>query len=496
MDSSEQALRFHEEGLNAFREQRFDVAVESFQKALRLSPSSPVLLWNLGNALALNGNWDLAKNQWLRAVDLNPEFGDAHLNLGTYYAEHRDHEHALKHLGRALTLMPQRAEIQASLGHLCTRIGKISEAIVYFQRAYHLDPQKREFLLNYGIACDKEGQSSLAVHAYHEVIRSSKELEVQARVFWGLMCLQRRHFRAGWALAESRHAMQNLYPKELVPSQPLEKDLRGQRLFILDEQGLGDTLQFIRFAPLLKHRGAEVRFISNAAMSSLLTRTPGLDAVDQEADVRPTDRIIPTMSLPYFLQLHSEEDYRMDRPYIFPRLDWVQEMARQLEEFKGPRKLNVGIVWKGNPNHRWDHLRSISFENVDRAWIQNPKLKDIAWVSVQLDEGSSQMFKGTSKDGRLSPSESFEQTAGLIQNLDVLITVDTSMAHLAGAMGKRVWLLLPPQPDWRWGLKGSSSIWYPSMRLYRAQHFLKWDDVFQKVTEDLAGEIKGAVSAV
>ena len=289
-------------------------------------------------------------------------------------------------------------------------------------------------------------------------------------------------FEQGWAGYEWRWKCKEF--GSLPPFQPPLWDgsfLDGRTILVHAEQGLGDTLQFIRYVPSLHQRGGRVILMCQPPLVRLLTRSPGIERLLAHGDPVPEfDVHTPLLSLPRLLGT-TLESVPADVPYLEAEPQLVEAWRHRLGSYPG---FKVGIVWQGNPKFRLDRLRSIPLAQ----FAPLARVPGVHQFSLQKGPGAEQLaavtdrFPVTDLGRRL---DDFMDTAAVLKNLDLVISVDTAIAHLAGALGIPVWVALPFAPDWRWLMGREDSPWYPTMRLFRQTRPGQWEDVFHHIAEAL-----------
>jgi hypothetical protein len=299
------------------------------------------------------------------------------------------------------------------------------------------------------------------------------------------------NFQEGWHEYECRFMRPNwkdVYPYRLSGARWDGRSFEGRQLLIHDEQGLGDTLQFLRYLPMAKAMGGKVIFEVRGKLLPLLKNVSGADeVVSRSPDGEPNvdyDLFVPMLSLPAILGTLLQT-VPAQIPYLFADNDLVCSWAARLSSIAG---FKVGICWQGNPANAADRRRSVPLKLFEPL----ARIQGIQLISLQKIHGLEQLAEmpadGSIIDlGRELDENSgvFMDTAAVLKNLDLVITSDTAVPHLAGALGVPVWLLLPYSPDWRWLTKGSHSPWYPTMRLYRQPDPGNWTAVFQRVSQHL-----------
>lgn len=491
---------------------RPEEAVETLRRAIALRPDLAELHVNLGAALKALGRLDEARDVLEHAIRLRPDFAQAHITLGNVERAAGDAQAALvayeravkiapgsaaalsnqglalKDLGRrdeaitrfraALTANPGAAELHYNFGNTLRETGALDEAAEALARAVALDPRHKQALTNLGVTLRDLGRIDDALDAFDRAIALDADY---ADAHWNraLACLLAGDFERGWPAYEWRWRATGMQPRPF--EQPLwdGAPLDGRTILLHAEQGLGDTIHFIRYAPMVAARGGRVIVECQAPLVRLVETCAGIQRVMARGESLPTfDVHAPLMSLPGLFGT------RLDTipaavPYLAPPQDGKRELATAIDAASLRRKL--GIVWAGNPDHNNDRNRSIA----PALFADLAKRPDVALFGLQkgVEPDAIQALPGVPN---LAPwLADFADTAFAVSRLDLVITVDTAMAHLAGALNRPVWLLLPFAPEWRWLLGREDSPWYPSMRIFRQARPGDWRGVMDRVSEAL-----------
>jgi len=432
---------------------RWPEAVAAFQRALQIAPDRPEIPFNLGNTYARAGDADKAIASYQQALALSPEFRKAHTNLGNVLMECDRLEEAISHFRRALALQPDGPEMHYNLGVALSRSAQWDETIARFQRAIDLKPD-------------------------------------YADPHWALapVLLRLGRHEEGWRIL-TRHGQ---CPEPAVPQRDFAapkwdgSPAEGQTILIHEEQGHGDAIQFLRYVPFIRARARAGRVIVEcpAPLKRLVRQSGsfGAEIVDRDAPATPLpsfDRHIPFLDLPS--ALGQWEPLPMVEPYL-----QADSTSRALwREKLGIRShLRVGLSWAGNPRHRNDRHRSMPPERL----LPLLHLPGITYYTLQIKPSTGQP-RSLMEVGLIDLTgdiTDFADSAALLAELDLVITVDTAVAHLGGALGRPVWTLLPFVPDWRWGLEREDTPWYPTMRLFRQPAPGDWDSVIHRVVAELS----------
>ncbi|MDR3592043.1 MAG: tetratricopeptide repeat protein [Negativicutes bacterium] len=441
--------RYINEGLALARQGELRQAALLLCLAVKLDPDRAEAYRHLGEVLIPLQRWEDAEACFFRAVALQPHFPEAHNYLGVVLNHKKDLSGAEACYQRAIGQNPGYAEAYHNLGSCFKQANRIDEAEACYRRALELQPDLRD------------SRFSLAT-----------------------LYLLRGEYELGWQLHESR--WQGDFRLDIPLWQG--EDLTGCKILLFFEQGYGDMLQFVRYAYIVAKQAAVTVWIQKPLKRLL--------AGSQTAFSVCTGRTLPEESFDYACSLlslpfHCKTSLATipnDVPYLHAGAEITARWRDKIDAAAGGR-CRVGVVWAGNPEHSDDANRSIAFALFGRLF----SVEGIAFFSLQAGGKSRQLPSLPSEVfdccGQLAD---FAETAGVIANLDLVIAVDTAVAHLAGAMGKKTWLLLPFKPDWRWGLDREDSPWYPTMRLFRQRQPGDWQEVLERVAAALHRRIKAS----
>ncbi|MGD0461134.1 MAG: tetratricopeptide repeat protein [Tepidisphaeraceae bacterium] len=457
---------------------RLQEAVDSFQQAIALNPDLAEAYNNLGQALTTMNRLEEAVAAFQKAVALRPNCANAYNGLGIALKKLGRLEPALAAFRQAVTLKPGHAEYLNNMGMMLGDSGDLEEALAVFRHLITLKPSHAEYVYNLGVALEDLGRPEDALAAYRQTLALKPDYP-EAHMNSGMVHLLLGDLAAGWKEYEWRSKCPHVPMQRNIPQpQWTGGDLEGKTILLHWEQGLGDTLHFIRYAPLIAARGGKVILKCQPELQSLMKGVDGIGAVAvDEQSLPPFQLHCPLANLPLaFATTLDTIPVRM--PYVTAPLDRALAWRERIGAAGGP--LRIGLAWAGKPIHRNDRRRSMRLDQFSPL----AELKSARFFSLQ---------KGPAADQSAAPPpeidfvdwtadlRDFAETAALIANLDLVICVDTSIAHLAGAMAKSVWLLLPFVPDWRWMLNRTDSPWYPTMRLFRQAEPGDWAGVMASV---------------
>ena len=479
-DRLPEAARLHEEGLSLLKAGRLDEALERIGRALDLAstlsaPKTAQLQNSFGAVLIELGHAEAASASFRIALALAPGFAAAWTNLGSAAAS------APAHL-RALALAPFAADAHANLGALEQRRGRSEAALRRYTAAVTLAPADPRVWSNLGSVRYWAGRLDLAGQAFERALALDPGF-ADARFHRGLLRLLLGDYAGGFADYEERRKRRSgiVRLNRAIPGWAGE-DPAGKRLLVWGEQGLGDTIHFARFVPLLTARGAEATLAAPGRLVSLLRTLGDVERVQSfEAPLPAVDLQAPLMSLPHLLGLGAAAAAPL-APYL--------ASPTAPAAFVADGRPRIGLVWAGSPTNESDAWRSLALARLSPLLA----LKGPRFVSLQVGPRAADVA-AAGLAGRLETPEDlddFADTAALVAGLDLVVTVDTAVAHLAGAMGKEAWVMLSHVPDWRWGMKGETTPWYPSLRLFRQKSPGDWDGVVRRIADALAARFPGA----
>ena len=458
-------------------------AIAQYRAALLQQPERVELHYNLGNALVGAGDIPQSEQSFQRAIALRPDHAGAQNNLGNALRSMGRHEEAIECYRRALTLRPEYFGTLNNIGSALLALHRPAEAEDWFRRTLAARPDYAEAANNLGgallaLATPEHPTAEEALIWFRRAYTLDPG-QVQARFGEAMALLLAGDFRAGWRAYESRWLDPSFREGEPEFTAPLwrgETDIAGRTILLHAEQGLGDSIQFVRYAPLLRARGAQVVL---SVQPPLVRLFEGLaDAVlPQGAPLPPHDLHCPLLSLPHAFATDLA-DVPASIPYLHADPARMADWAKRL----GPRRcLRVGVAWSGSPDHPDDAIRSIPAARLLPAL----RATGAELHAVQKTIGAAD------RDGldgvHLHEFSDFADTAGLLACLDLVISVDTSVAHLAGAMAVPVWVLLQTANDFRWMRGRTDSPWYPGMRLFRQHDAGDWRPVIDSVRAALEG---------
>lgn len=504
---------------------RFSEAVVAFRQAVVLQPKMPEAHYNLANALRAAGDWAGALESYEKAIKYNPSYAEAYNNLALTLVHEKKYDEALVAAKQAVVIAPNYGDGWLTLCNIAEQVKDYPLAIEAGENNIRLLPQNHRAWFGYGVALNRMDRHEEAIAAYKRALdlnperadiwdnlgqtyQSLNRLEEAEAIFrktveiagqaipdeatrrveeqeygnrhWhlALMELLRGKYKPGFARYRARfkdvNGMQR--PKFVKPIWQGE-DLKGKTILVCDEQGFGDTLMLCRYLPLMRQRGARVIFSVHPVLEALFKGWPGADEIIVHGTpVSGHDYVAMTFDLPYAFGSTLET-----LPAAVPYLPVFEaDDATRLESDGRPQ---IGVVWGGSPLHLNDSRRSIQLKVFGGIFSES----SFQFYSLNRDMkvGDEALLAQYPLTNLVPRFKNFADAARIIGQLDLVITCDTATAHLAGGLGKPVWVLLPFAPDWRWLTDREDSPWYPNARLFRQTKIGDWADVIQRVRQAL-----------
>ena len=453
-------------------------AAQAFAQAIKLNRDNPLIYNNLGLALFDMNRPDEAQACFCQAIELSPDYPEAYFNLGRILQKKNSLSEAEHCFRRTIELLPDHLYAYSRLAVVLIITNRFEEAESYLRQAIRLKP-------DYGDAYRKLGRVLKMMHrldeaeaAYLRSIALSSPDKADDPLFGlGILYLLRGQYTKGWESYDLRRKLYH-YPSPGIQYWRGE-NLAGRKILLYSEQGLGDTIQFVRYASEVAALGAKTAVRVQPPLQKLLAYSSANCEIYFQTDsqTKDYDFACSLHSLPFVFNT-AEETIPTKIPYIRPSSEVTCKWHDALIKAAGEQPFRIGVVWAGNPKHHNDHNRSIPFDLFSTLF----ELSEASWLSLQVGDRAEDLTRTSCKIIDFSADlVDFFETAGLIQNLDLIITVDSSVAHLAGAMGKKTWILLPFAPDWRWQLDRDDSPWYPAVRLFRQNKIGDWQTVLTEI---------------
>ena len=490
-------------GIAYFQTKQYADAISAFESALKIKPDYPKAAYQLGKAFEAIDKKPQAQLMYTRALQSDPNHFDAMIPLATLYAAENHFDEAIKIYKKAAHLQPKNAQLLIDLANALNSVHRTEEALEWYFNLLDLIPGNPSVLYNIAYTLKKLNRLEEALPYYRRVLEINPN-HTEAHFSYGLALLLtgNKHpdnWSKGWAEYEWRWQRQDKQSLRRY-AQPFWKgeDLHGKILFIWSEQGLGDTFEFVRYAQIAKTMGARKVIVAvQDAVYNIIKLCPYIDEVLHLNDNAPFfDYHAPMLSMPHLTKTKLN-NVPNKVPYLFADPTLVDEWKEILST---DTNFKIGICWHGNPNYSTQFLRlAVAPKSMEvTQFLPLMQMPNVTVYSLQKTTGTDQLNNLPTNapliifEGDFDESKGrFMDTAAVIKNLDLIITVDTSICHLAAALGVPTWNLLPNPPDWRWMLDCDNTPWYPNMRLFRQPTPGDWDSVIRNVLDELKAHLEG-----
>jgi tetratricopeptide (TPR) repeat protein len=474
-------------GVIAFQRNHNDLALELMRRSIGLAPDLPDFHNNLGNVLAKMKRLEEAVKCFERAIELRPDHVEARTNLGAALEALWRLDEAVARQCEAIRLRPDHVNAHINFGSALRKLGNLEEAESAYRQAAYLQQTSADAHNGLGVVLQEQEKITDAIGCFDRAIELRPDFAdaIQNRVIAYMLA---GNTEIGWAAFEGTGGWSKLQKFSSPQPEWNGTELHGRSILLRADQGLGDTLQFIRYIPMVLECGGKVILECQAPLQKLLQGFAGTSAVLARGEPLPDFQVQALLtSMPRIFRT-SLNSIPAVVPYLRADALLIQQWKKRLEK---PHGLKVGIAWHADLRHRGAEFRCIPLA----AFEPLTQIEGIQLISLQKGPGSEQI-----RDGRFSvvdlgggfdeDSGPFMDTAAIMMNLDLVISNDSAIAHLAGALGVPVWLALPVGPDCRWLLCKQDTAWYPTMRLYRQKQRWQWQDVFGQMADDLKRKLR------
>jgi len=457
---------------------RLAEAERIYREILTRQPDHAEVLYLLGMLAAQAGKSDEAVELLRRAIRLKPDFAKAHYNLGVVLRNRGQFEEAIAASRQAIRLEPDLAEAHTNLGNALRDLGQLDQAIAAYRQAIRLKPDYAEAHNNLGSVLHDTGQFDEALATGRRAIELKADF-VQAHWNYAWLLLTLGEFEEGWKEFEWRLRMSQWTQlgRDFSQTRWTGQDARGKTILLISDARFGDAMHLIRYAPLVAERGATVLLECQAELAPLLSRVRGISSVFVRGERLPSfDWQTPLLSLPLVFGT-TMQTIPADVPYLSAPPQRIEQWAKRLA---GDSSFKVGLVWAGIDGQ---NARSCSLA----TFAPLAAVPGVRFYGLQKGpEANQPVPQGLRLIQMGDELADFADTAGLVSNLDLVISVDTSVVHLAGGMGRPVWTLVPFNPGFQWLRDRTNSPWYPTMRLFRQPSRRDWDSVITHVVDALS----------
>jgi len=493
-------------------------AIESYLKAIEIKPDYKEAYFNLAHALKSNNDLDNAVLCYQKLLSVDPHDAEAYFNLGLalhskkeltkailYYNESikfdaenpnvyfslglaqfmlNDYDKAIMSFRKAILLKPDFADAYNNLGLCYYYKFDFDKSVLYYEKSLEFNNDDAEVLNNMGNAYKEKKQIKKAVECYKKSLEIKPDYK-EALFDLGLIHLLTGEYEQGWEYFEYRtYVEKEAHQRSALRSKIDRKTAENKTFYVHYEAGFGDTIQFSRFLPMLSSCGANVIFKPHKELETLFSennlKTKIISDAEQKTDLK-FDKYLTVMSLPYFLNVNSEKDIPLKKGYISANRE---KSAAYEKKYFNNKSFKVGINWQSKNVFFKDSMKLVPLNLFQKF----AKMSDVKLYSFQTGKPSRELELIQDEIEMVNLGDTFNDfsdTAAAMDNIDLLITVDTAVAHLAGAMNKPVWILLPFVPNWRWLLDREDTPWYSSARLFRQKKFNEWEEVLDRIADSL-----------
>jgi tetratricopeptide (TPR) repeat protein len=478
-------------GVMACERGNYDEAVNALQRALAVRPSFAEVLNNLGLALQAQGNIGEATTCYRKALSIRPDYADAFNNLGLALSASGKLHDAIVCYRQAIQSEPTHHHAVFNLANALKAAKKLDDAVAHYLRALDINPNYVDAWVNLGNTYGNLGRYNEALGCLRRALSLDPN---SAEAHWNHASplLLTGDFERGWSEYEWRWKTWVLPAREFRCPRWTGEPLLGKTILLHAEQGLGDTIQFVRYAPMVQRLGAKVIVECQKPLPNILTTCRGIDQlIPEDGELPAFDFHSPLLSLPAVFKT-TLETIPAEVPYLFADEELISRWRQRLQSVEGFR---IGVNWHGRENHEVARRRDIPLDLVASL----AKVPGVKLISLQKGIGQQELDAAPNRWPILSLGEfdtehgAFMDTAAVMMDLDMVISSDTAVPHIAGALGVPVWVALPFVPDWRWLLDRSDSPWYPTMRLFRQTKLGDWQGPFEEIKAALRDAIQSKV---
>jgi tetratricopeptide (TPR) repeat protein len=461
---------------------RYKSALTHFEYAVALKPNHQSAKKSLGAYLFKIGDLDAAAATQKGILDNYPDDVETLINYGVTMRGLGDFETAFCCYQKAIQISPNNASAHTNLGLLYRDMGQYENALASCRHAVDLEPKKPNPICNLGVALLANGEIEQAIEKYDEILKVLPS-NALARFYKSFALLLRGEYKEGFKLYESRFQTENPVKCHYNGDAVLwngKESLEGKTLLVHAEQGFGDSIMFARFLAQLAKRAKKLIFLSQPELTTLLGGAwPNVEVIRNFNGCEQVDFHCPLMSVPHLINYDRTSQQPTGTYLQVPKIKNKQRYKKIVEN----EGLKVGLVFSGNPNHKNDRNRSVDAKDLLGYMPEGATYHVLQKAVSEAEQTAIDIFRNVMT--HLDLIEDYEDTAVLCSLMDLIVTVDTSVAHLAGTLGSKTLLMLPFVPDWRWGMYSETTHWYPSMRVIRQEANGDWSHVLKTVRQEI-----------
>lgn len=461
-----------------------------FKKLIENGTDNPIVFGNLAAIYGLKGEKSRMINLLKKAIKIEPNYADAYSNLGVAFLDLDQINEAVVALNKAIEIKPDYAEAYLNLGLAFSQKSNLEEAIILYKKAISIKNNYPDAYINLGMALLKNREIEESIISFEKAI-SLEPKNPDAHSALGKALLLIGNYERGLFEYEFRFKKRN-FPTlpHASPNLPLwkgEKINEGEELLVVAEQGLGDTIQFMRYLLVLRNMKINVSFCAQEKLHELIkvSMIHSNPISPKEANLKSSGKWISLLSLPRYLKVNPKNPI-LEKPYLLSIDNLIEKWGKV---FAREEKPIIGINWQGNKDiEKSDILKGRSMPLEVFSRVVNNKCK---FISLQKGYGSEQLNKCSFIENfakfqdEIDDVWDFVEYTAILKNCSLVLTTDTSIAHLSGGLGKETWLFLQDIPDWRWGYEGNKTFWYPNMKIFRQTERDNWDELLTRVSKEL-----------
>jgi len=470
-----------------------ELAIQAYHKAIEIQPNYAEVHYNLGNAYQEQKKLELATQVYHKAIEIQPNYAEAHNNVGNAYQEQGELELAIQAYHKAIEIQPTHIEAHNNIGNTYQEQGKLEESVQAYHKAIEIQPCSAEAYNNLGNAYQEQGELELAIQAYHKAIEIQDDF-AEAHNNLGQILLLLGYFRQGWEEYEWRWQCRNFSIGQRNFPQPLwnGSNLQGKSILVWAEQGIGDEIMFANLLDSLKKISSHIIVECEIRLVAFFQRSfPETQFVPRENP--PNSRLlnsnidyqVPIGSLGQWLR-PDEDSFKQNRQsYLTTCTDKSEQIKKRYQSLAADSIL-IGISWKSTGAKQ---KQTLSKSTTLKDWTSILSQQGCCFINLQYGDIEPELEQFQEETGlkiycdqEIDALQNLDDFATQVSALDLVVSTSNTTAHIAGALGKRVWTLLPYMPNWRWMLNRNDTLWYPHMRLFRQNTIGDWRDVFQRVT--------------
>lgn len=468
-------------------QEKYNEAIKLLNDAKSIDKNNSLIFYNLGNNFEKSKQYDKAIEAFEKAIAIKKDFYQAHSNVATIYKNKKQNdEKAIYHYDQAIFYNKDFDQAWSNKSSLLEEIGDLKGALKCVNVAIEINPNSSEALYNYGNILQKLGDIKAAIEKYKKSIKLD-DTKVDPKWNLAISNLLTGNFAEGWKQFETRR-QKDTWVKRALNGKELKfiDQLKNKTVLVYSEQGLGDTINFARFCNLLVPYAKKVILEVQKPIRLILSEIKDIEVIEKSSEIIQTDFNIPLMSIPKLMNVNSND---IPPPSLIKK-DF--KITKNWDHIFNDKKINIGISWQGSKSHGDDkkikkYHRSFPLNSLNHLKDH----KDVNFISLQKEDVNKEEFRkldinirylGTEFDDH---DDAFLDTIQILKRLDLVITCDTSLAHLAGSLHVPVWVALKFIPDWRWLMDSKTSIYYPSMTLFRQKSWGNWTTIFEEMNEKL-----------